>query len=185
MLETKKCLVCGKEFTRQKRRSYKWWRTAKYCSRKCYVKSRIGLPRHVSEETKRKISKTLTGRKQSKETIEKRRKKMIGHPFWGLQKQPKWMIERRLKFGSENNQWKENPSYSTLHDWVRRHKGKPKKCEFCGKTEGMLHWANISGEYKRDVDDYMSLCVSCHRKYDGSAYKMWETRRKKQFYNHL
>ena len=42
-------------------------------------------------------------------------------------------------------------------------------CEKCGK-DGLLgkkiHWANISGEYKRDLFDYMRLCVPCHKRYD-------------------
>jgi len=28
----------------------------------------------------------------------------------------------------------------------------------------MIHWHNISGEYKRDVSDWIRLCAKCHKK---------------------
>ena len=56
--------------------------------------------------------------------------------------------------------------YMGLHSWVRRHLGRAIKCEHCPKTTGRFHWANVSWEYKRDLDDWMQLCPSCHQKYD-------------------
>lgn len=41
------------------------------------------LGRPKSESTKKKISNTLKGRKQSQETIDKRVEKLKGHPFYG------------------------------------------------------------------------------------------------------
>lgn len=60
----------------------------------------------------------------------------------------------------------ENASYISLHGWVRRHKGKPSFCEHCGIIEGKFQWANKSHEYKRDLGDWISLCIPCHRKHD-------------------
>lgn len=60
----------------------------------------------------------------------------------------------------------EGASYVSLHTWVYRHKGKPKKCIHCGTTSAKIQWANKSHEYKRDLDDWIELCISCHRKYD-------------------
>ena len=60
--------------------------------------------------------------------------------------------------------------YMGLHSWVRRHLGRPEKCTHCGKSEGRLHWANISWQYKRDKTDWMSLCPSCHQFYDRSGH---------------
>lgn len=57
--------------------------------------------------------------------------------------------------------------YVALHMWVKYHKGKPTYCDECGTTEAKRYeWANISGEYKRDLSDYRSLCPSCHRRID-------------------
>lgn len=70
--------------------------------------------------------------------------------------------------GYLNPNWKGNDiKYNGLHAWVRQHLGKPSKCEHCETTEKhMYHWANISGGYKRDLTDWVRLCVSCHKKYD-------------------
>lgn len=32
---------------------------------------------------------------------------------------------------------------------------------------GIHHWANKSHKYKRELTDWISLCVKCHKKYDG------------------
>lgn len=55
--------------------------------------------------------------------------------------------------------------YDALHDWVRRHAGKPTQCQHCG-TKLKVQWANKSWEYKRDLSDWLQLCYRCHRKYD-------------------
>lgn len=67
-----------------------------------------------------------------------------------------------------NPAWKgDNVGYISLHKWVYRHRGSPKKCEHCLSEEKKnYHWANKSHEYKRDLDDWIRLCVSCHKKYD-------------------
>ncbi len=71
-----------------------------------------------------------------------------------------------------NNNWKGNDvSYKCLHDWVRKRKSKPDVCDHCGKKKKYLELANISGEYKRDVNDYEYLCVKCHKEKDGVLQK--------------
>lgn len=60
-------------------------------------------------------------------------------------------------------------SYRQLHQWLYLEKGRPITCVDCNKvalTGRQIHWANISGEYKRDTNDYKALCVSCHNIYD-------------------
>ncbi len=86
----------------------------------------------------------------------------------------------KLTQQEKNGNWKGGlVGYFALHNWVNLYLGKPKKCDRCGTTESKKYeWSNISGEYKRDTCDWERLCVSCHRKKDGHAYKMWETRRK-------
>jgi len=55
--------------------------------------------------------------------------------------------------------------YKNLHAWVRRHKPKSIMCEMC-RDNPAVELANISDEYKKDIDDYLWLCTSCHHKFD-------------------
>lgn len=105
---------------------------------------RVGL-KH-SEEAKEKIRLSKIGKKQSDEWKAKKAYHDENHPLW-----------------------KEKPSYNALHSWIRRKLGSPKKCSQCDFTSEnnyQIHWANISHEYKRDVNDFIRMCASCHKKYD-------------------
>lgn len=69
----------------------------------------------------------------------------------------------------------EEASYGSKHDWIRRHYGKADHCSFNPEHESFRYeWANISGAYLRDVNDYAQLCVRCHRQYDmiRSGYRI-------------
>lgn len=81
--------------------------------------------------------------------------------------------------GDANMEWKgNNVGYDGLHRWVKRYLGKPQECEHCNTTTAKKYeWANKSGLYLRDLTDWLRLCVSCHRKYDGHSQKAWQTRR--------
>ena len=82
--------------------------------------------------------------------------------------------------GVNSFHWKgDRVGYSGVHIWLNKKYGKAKECEFCGILNGEYEWANKSGEYKRDVSDWLSLCLSCHRGYDQQQYKSWNTRRRK------
>ena len=73
---------------------------------------------------------------------------------------------------SANNHfaWKgNNVSYRGLHYWVIRQKGYAHTCINCGKQSSnhkMIQWANIDHNYRRVLEDYISLCSSCHKNYD-------------------
>jgi len=69
--------------------------------------------------------------------------------------------------------WEEHPrwkgldaSYAAIHMWVRRHKQMTGTCTHCEEERRRTEWANVSGEYLRDLDDYIELCKSCHVKFD-------------------
>ena len=69
--------------------------------------------------------------------------------------------------GDKHPFWKgDKVSYGALHSWVYRRLGKPKECEHCEIKSKKLAWANKSHEYKRDLNDWISLCYSCHKLYD-------------------
>ena len=92
----------------------------------------------LSEETKRRMSETL-----------KRDKRTTGEKQW------KWKGDK--------------VSYSALHHWVRRHLGTPKHCAICRNDNlrhKQYHWANVSKAYKRELSDWIRLCVKCHSNYD-------------------
>lgn len=101
-------------------------------------------------EINRKIMKITSlknkGRKHSKKTI----KKMS-----------------LCKLGNKNPVWKEDEvKYTALHNWIRRHKLKPELCEDCHKNKP-YDLANISGNYKRDINDFEWICRRCHMIKDG------------------
>ena|SRR3990167_2183800 len=77
-----------------------------------------------------------------------------------------------LLIGENHPKWKgDKVGYSALHDYISYYKGQPKFCEGCGtETAGRYEWANISGEYRRDLDDYLRLCKKCHFKYDKRKF---------------
>jgi len=75
--------------------------------------------------------------------------------------------------GDKNYLWKgDKANYFAKHNWVKRWKGNPSECEICGlKGEKVgrrwnLEWANVDHKYLRDLNDFISLCISCHKKYD-------------------
>lgn len=77
-------------------------------------------------------------------------------------------FRKRMK-ERNNPMWKgDDVQYDALHEWVRRYKPKPSKCEKCGKSTDKLDVANISGKYKRDLNDYEYICRECHIKKDGT-----------------
>ena len=105
--------------------------------------------KHHTELTKKKISIKKTGVKQTLESIQKRIAHFIGDKHW---------------------YWKgDNSGYRNIHIWIENHYGKPDTCEFCGKSGlsgHQIHWANISGEYKREITDWIRLCTKCHGAFD-------------------
>ena len=84
------------------------------------------------------------------------------------------------QIGENNINWKDREAgYSAIHYWVERNKEESDVCNSCDKPK-TLYLANISGEYRRDVDDYWWLCASCHRIYDqinGFGYRLKKFKR--------
>jgi hypothetical protein len=70
---------------------------------------------------------------------------------------------KKGEVSNENNpNWKgDSVGYYALHIWLSRNFGKASKCAN-GHIAKIYHWANISGEYKRDISDWHELCQSCN-----------------------
>ncbi len=88
------------------------------------------------------------------------------------------------KTGANNHNWKgDDVGYHCLHKWIRKSKTKPECCQKCGKKQDYLELANISGEYKRDINDYIYLCVRCHKEMDGNLKKFIDGGKNTRFKN--
>lgn len=76
--------------------------------------------------------------------------------------------------GEKSRFWKGNSvGYSGVHKWVYKQLGKPNHCAYCqSTTKKYYHWANISHSYKRDLSDWIRLCVKCHSAYDWGKIKL-------------
>jgi hypothetical protein len=130
--------------------------------------------RPKSPEWKRKISTALQGHQVSAETARKIADSKRGRPLSPEHRQRISDALRGQFVGPAHPGWKgEKVSYSGLHAWVATHKTKTGVCEDCGQYVGTngprgTQWANISGDYRRDLDDFRELCVLCHRRFDLS-----------------
>ena len=64
--------------------------------------------------------------------------------------------------------WKgEKASYRAHHIWVQTRLGKADSCVLDqNHLAARYHWANISHEYKRDLNDWINLCPKCHSAFD-------------------
>lgn len=108
-----------------------------------------------SENHKKNISEAHRGKKLSKVHAKKFGKKWLGvkeenHPSWKG----------------------DDVGYRALHHWVIKHLGQPSECSNCGfasQNSRQFNWANISHEYRRDLNDWVRLCISCHNKYDRNT----------------
>jgi hypothetical protein len=88
----------------------------------------------------------------------------------------KFKIKRRThseansiaKKGNKNPMWgnlKPNAKYNAIHDYIRRHKPKPKFCEICG-LPGKLELSCKDHKYTRRLGDYQYVHHRCHMNYD-------------------
>lgn len=75
------------------------------------------------------------------------------------------------KSGSNHPNWiGDKVSYVGIHAWIYRNFGQPNECDKCGATEAKrFEWHNLSGDYKRDRNDWERLCSKCHT----GVHKNW------------
>lgn len=113
----------------------------------------------VSKETAAKISAGLRGN-----TNCAGRQNALGKS-WTLTDE-----QREARRGPRPFMYADDPGYMAVHNWVRRHHVKTGTCEACGDVPDNgghgTNWANISGEYRREREDFWELCIPCHRMFD-------------------
>ena len=156
---------------------YKTWPERKYCSKSCSNQSTLngkklkGIYRdttHLSpfqfKKNSKPWNKSLKGYslniKNPRQFTDADRNRIV-----------EWRKKNGWDKGENHPQWKgEDVKYQSLHIWVRRQKGDASECwnEHCEGLSNSFDWANIDGEYRRNLDDFISLCRSCHKLYDNS-----------------
>ncbi len=128
-----------------------------------------------SEEIKKKISENTKKAMENLSSDSKRRMSEAGKGRVPWNKNTKGVMKsnktsfKKGDMADENNfKWKgDNVGYGALHGWIKRKKGSPVICQNCNSTK-KLEWANINHKYSRNLDEWVSLCVPCHRSYDKS-----------------
>lgn len=138
-----------------------------YVHKKGYKRSPVSVQTRIKMSLSHKGSvpwnKGIFGVIKATESRKEKMRKIAKNKGFG-----KWMSKYT---GEEANRWSgDKVSYRGLHLWIRKLKGPPKICDCCGvkkTTPKSIQWANIGHTYKRDLDDWVSLCPSCHIKFDG------------------
>lgn len=118
--------------------------------------------------------------------VEMVQKRSEGAPYFARKKYCSFACRNKSYKGKTTDEshpnWKgESASYWAKHAWVYLRLGKANSCsnEGCkyprrtpqGKiltAPKRFEWANISGNYIRELSDWMQLCCSCHKNYDLS-----------------
>ena len=153
----------------------------KFCSRKCSDKGKDysgKKGRQYPHTWKAKIKKCPICEKEFRAVKDYWNRKQIYCSHKCFEVDWKKNVRPKMKYGScegvENNAWKgDGAGYSAIHKWITNQKGKPKKCEHCGKSgAGRYEWANKDHKYKRELSDYIGLCPRCHRRYDSKFNKI-------------
>ncbi len=129
-----------------------------------FTKGHPGYTPKLSTAHREKIRLANIGKKRSEETKLKIKEK---RKFQIITQEHRENISKSLR-GDKNYQWKgDDVGYGSVHDWISKWKGTPKKCESCGtETAKKYEWANVNHKYRRVLEDYIRMCTKCHRKYD-------------------
>lgn len=132
--------------------------------RKYFLENKDGINKNRRKNYKKNREKILL---KNKIWAEKHRKKCIDCGKLIYFRSNRCIdCQNKVRSGELHHLWKgDKVSYKTLHQWLRRHKPKPKVCEICKKNKPRVV-ANISGQYKRDIRDYKWLCDKCHYHFD-------------------
>ena len=154
------CTVCGNIYYRDTRFSRKQFEKSKCCGWECKNKLQSKLlSGELNVGWKGGKPKCMDcGKTLASYNISRKRCKKCWYAF---------------NIGENNANYKTNVNnYKYIHQIMITKYGSPVKCDHCGKKGEKINgrwnieWANISGEYSRDREDWLNLCKSCHRIYD-------------------
>ena len=141
---------------------------------KRFISGHNARGRRHSEETRRKMSEARRGFRASAESRAKMSAANVGRRHTAeTRKRISETLRAMQRTGARTYNWKgDDVGYSALHAWVARYKEKTGVCTDCGNEVGTTRrtgteWANVSGRYLRDLDDFVELCIPCHRARDS------------------
>lgn len=137
--------------------------------------------RVLSEETKGRISQSLTGKKQTAEVIAKRvdSAKKTAAMYGGITPARKAHMDRLHQSGDKHPNWKGGTSHYRAREYFRDQRYKPFRqsvlardnwaCVECGKRGGKLEVHHVKPyatypDLAFDIDNGVTLCLSCHNK---------------------
>jgi hypothetical protein len=159
MQTSKPCVVCGNEFFKKSTCSKKEWETkTRFCSKACWYKQNAVKMNGNRRGFKKGLVPWNKGVEWSPQHKERLSKIHLAKPnrYWeGKERRDLWAGK--------------TIGYSALHKWLYKTLGQPSTCEHCGKTglSGVkINWANKYHTYQKNAEDWMRLCVGCHRRYD-------------------
>ena len=146
-----------------------------------FIKGSSGFTGKHSEETKYKISLnnksgtpevrlrlSLVAKGKRRSPLTEFKKGLVpwNKDMKGIHLSPSSEFKKGENIGNKNNQWKgDKVGYFALHHWIRRHKGMPKFCMWCGNQKN-IEWANLDHKYERNLISWSPMCRKCHINYD-------------------
>lgn len=171
------CIFCKISFPKPKFVSKKMWEKRIFCSAKCHYTHKLKGIFKNCKECGKQFYDALSPSHAPQQFCSKE--------CWHKNHRPMTKLGKKRigKANAEekNGMWKDKPSKSVMHLWVRRHKGRALKCVDCGfESKGKaLDWSNKDHSYKRILDDYQARCRQCHTIYDIKFNNKHSVRSKK------
>lgn len=135
----------------------------KFCSRKCYWSYLKGKPSALKTGIIKKCCVCNKDFYAIPYHLKKGQGKFCSQKCYGIYRTEQFI-------GINHPGWKgDKVGYCALHDWVKRKLGKAKICNLCKATNKnrRIEWANIDHKYRRNLNDFISLCTPCHMEYDN------------------
>ena len=154
-MKTKVCFKCKKELPSTSE-YFHYERTTRDNLKSWCIKCVSEYNKEYRKKNKEKI------KRQTKEWRDNNREKV--REYRNTEKYIETHNKSNKKWKKKN--WEEYMEKHLLHKRIRKIKPKQQYCTICNETK-RLDLANISGEYKEDIEDYMWLCHKCHNLYDN------------------
>lgn len=163
LIEMKLCMYCNKEISKKSIR-------CKSCSNRLRKgKFHSSKPKKDQTENRRKGCRKYYY-KHRQQLLEQKQQYYLANKekirAYGKEQYKKNYIKKGYKKGDDS--FEPAMDYRNLHKWARRNLPKTDICNEC-KLPKKLEVANISGEYKREINDWIWICHSCHRKLHNSG----------------